>query len=163
MDENVPPMGQFIDSCGDLPEFTLGSDIVKVGGEQPGDLFCQVVCGSDIAVKKPRDIPRKEVGILDKHAAQGQMDNQVRQQPDRSFGIQFDQFHPGPDILDVGRVDPYLPVVSHPVYPGQFKPQPDHLIDKKIYELDIIGVVNPFSHVQHTVQSRYGKLVSPGF
>ena len=82
------------------------------------------------------------------------MNNQARKQSGRPLRIDFDDFKPGSDVQDMGAVDLDLPVVVHPLQHGCLKSQVNDRVDEKIDQVDLVGFVDPFAHVQHTIQRR---------
>ena len=50
MNERVPALAYFINLRGDIPESSLGSDVIKIGRKKTGQLFGQVINRANVAV-----------------------------------------------------------------------------------------------------------------
>ena len=147
MYQHILPLAQLIDTRGYVPEIALGTDVVEVDREKTRQLLDEIVNRFDIAVQHARYVTRKQVRILDENPAQGQIDGQTRNQTNGIFRIQFDQFHPGSDIQNMGWIDLYLPVIPHTAEHGCLETEIDDVLDKMIHQVAVIRFVNAFAHI----------------
>ena len=157
MDEDILTKADFVNFGRDIPQFSLGSDVVKVGGEESGQMFCQVVDRSDISIEEATDISRKEIRISNEHAPQGKMNHERGDEFFGPFRVFLDEFQPGPNVLNMGRIGPDLPIVAEPLQFRGLETQTDDGIDEKVDQIACIGFVNGPPHVHDTVQGRARK------
>ncbi len=101
--------GQFVHFCRDVPELTFRTDFTEINGKDPEKLFDQTVRGSDIRVEQSGNIFLNEVRIADKNTAHFQINNQRRNQFFCPAGFHADNFQPGTNIHDMGRIHLNLP------------------------------------------------------
>jgi hypothetical protein len=91
------------------------------------------------------------------------MDNQIGNQTDGLFGLQLDELHPGADILDVGGVDAYLPVVADTRDHGGLEPELNDRIGEIIDQFTVTCQKNLPPHVVDAGDGRRWKPGSAGF
>ena len=72
MDQPVPAEDQFIQAGGNIPKLSFCTDLIEKGGQQPGQLFDQIIYRCDIRVEECGNVPGKQVRVPDKYAAHGQ-------------------------------------------------------------------------------------------
>ena len=80
------------------------------------------------------------------------MDNQGRKQFLGPFWIEFDKLQPGPDVLDMGGVNPHLPVIAHTPKVRRLKPEVYDRVHKEVHEITLIRLVYGFSHIENAVE-----------
>jgi hypothetical protein len=67
--KRIPSKTNFIDSCGDISEPSLGSDVIEIGRKKTGQLLGKVINRVNVAVQKPGDIPGKQICIFNENPA----------------------------------------------------------------------------------------------
>ena len=85
MDQLIPAKHRFIQAGGNIPELSFCTDLIEKGGQQPGQLFDQVVHRCNVCVEKFGNVPGEQVRVPDKDTTHGQGGDQRRQQAFADF------------------------------------------------------------------------------
>ena len=162
MDDRVLPEGDLIHLGGYFPQLPFGSDFAEVDGEQPEKLLDQIEGRADRRVEQGRDVLLEQVRIPDKDPSQLQVDDQGREQPPGPARFQGDDFQPGADVLDMGRVDPDLPVRIGAGEPRMLKPEGDQLLHKGVRQRVMIQLEDLSGHGGNAIQDGAAVLKTGG-